>query len=100
MSAFSSKHRCRELIAASRRTDYRSRVKSICRHTGMDLCLFVLWGLRLVVGTFLLSSERQNSKYGPKRLPTELYAPANGEGGKEGGGLNNGRCSRRAKIRK
>lgn len=54
----------------------------MCHQIGMDLYLFVLWGLRLVVGTFLLSSERQNSKYGTKQLPTELYAPANGEGGK------------------
>lgn len=37
--------------------------------------LFVLWGLRFVVSTFLLSSERQSSKYGTKQLPTEFYTP-------------------------
>lgn len=35
-----------------------------------------------MVGTFLLSSETQSSKYGTKQLPTELYVQANGEGGK------------------
>lgn len=65
---------CRELCSILRRTDYRLRVKLICHQIVMDLCLFVLLGLRLVVSTFLLSSERQNSKYGTKRLPTELYA--------------------------
>lgn len=54
----------------------------VCHQFGSDLRLFALWGLRLVVGTFLLSSERQSSKYGSEQLPTESYAPANGEGGK------------------
>lgn len=71
---------CKEHIA--RQTDYRLRVKRIRHWLRMDLGLFVLWELWLVVGTFLLSSETQNSKYGTKQLPTELYAQANGEGGK------------------
>lgn len=49
----------------------------------MDFGVYLFYGgLRLVVGTFLLGNERQNSKYGTKQLATELYAPANGEGGK------------------
>lgn len=68
-------------LQAILRSDCRLRVKLMCHHIGMDLCLFVLWRLRLVVGTFLLSREGQSSRFGTKQLPTELYAPANGEGG-------------------
>lgn len=46
------------------------------------LYLFILWGLRLVIGTFLRCSERQGSKFGTKQLPRDEHAPTNGGGGK------------------